>query len=132
MLAKLGCTYVLVGHSERREYHGESDELLATKVAAAYRNGLVPILCVGEGLEIREAGNQVEHSVAQLLAALDSVTPEQAATIVLAYEPVWAIGTGRVATPADAQEVCARCGPRWPRSTAPRSPVGSGSSTAVR
>ncbi len=107
MLAKLGCTYVLVGHSERREYHGESDALLATKVAAAYRNGLVPILCVGEGLEIREAGNQVEHSVGQLLAALDSVTPEQAASIVLAYEPVWAIGTGRVATPADAQEVCA-------------------------
>ncbi len=107
MLAKLGCTYVLVGHSERREYHSESDELLASKVAAAYRNGLVPILCVGEGLEIREAGRQVEHSVAQLLAALESVTPEQAATIVLAYEPVWAIGTGRVATPADAQEVCA-------------------------
>jgi triosephosphate isomerase (TIM) len=106
MLAKLGCTYVLVGHSERREYHSESDELLATKVAAAYRNGLVPILCVGEGLDIREAGRQVEHSVAQLLAALESVTPEQAASIVLAYEPVWAIGTGRVATPADAQEVC--------------------------
>ena len=106
MLAKLGCTYVLVGHSERREYHAESDELLATKVAAAYRNGIVPILCVGEGLEIREAGRQVEHSVAQLLAALESVTQEQAASIVLAYEPVWAIGTGRVATPADAQEVC--------------------------
>ena len=106
MLAKLGCTYVLVGHSERREYHAESDELLASKVAAAYRNGIVPILCVGEGLEIREAGHQVEHSVAQLLAALESVTPEQAASIVLAYEPVWAIGTGRVATPADAQEVC--------------------------
>src|ERR1700712_80080 len=106
MLAKLGCTYVLVGHSERREYHAESDELLASKVAAAYRNGIVPILCVGEGLEIREAGRQVEHSVAQLLAALESVTGEQAASIVLAYEPVWAIGTGRVATPADAQEVC--------------------------
>ncbi len=106
MLAKLGCTYVLVGHSERREYHAESDALLATKVAAAYRNGLIPILCVGEGLEVREAGNQVEHSVGQLLAALESVTQEQAASIVLAYEPVWAIGTGRVATPADAQEVC--------------------------
>src|SRR6195952_627387 len=106
MLAKLGCTYVLVGHSERREFHAESDALLATKVEAAYRNGLVPILCVGEGLEIREAGDQVSHSVAQLLAALESVTPEQAASLVLAYEPVWAIGTGRVATPADAQEVC--------------------------
>jgi len=107
MLARLGCTYVLVGHSERREYHAESDELLASKVAAAYRHGLTPILCVGEGLEVRESGGQIEHSVAQLLAALESVTPEQAASIVLAYEPVWAIGTGRVATPADAQEVCA-------------------------
>jgi triosephosphate isomerase len=106
MLSKLGCTYVLVGHSERREFHAETDELLATKVAAAYRNGLVPILCVGEGLEVREAGDQVQHSVAQLLAALESVTAEQAAALVLAYEPVWAIGTGRVATPADAQEVC--------------------------
>lgn len=105
-LAKLAVTYVLVGHSERREYHEESDELLATKVAAAYRHGLTPLLCVGEGLEIREAGNQVEHSVAQLLAALGDTTAEQAASIVLAYEPVWAIGTGRVATPADAQEVC--------------------------
>jgi triosephosphate isomerase len=106
MLAKLGCTYVLVGHSERREYHQESDELLASKVNAAYRHGIIPLLCFGEGLEIREAGNQVEHSVKQMLAAMADVTPEQAATIVLAYEPVWAIGTGRVATPADAQEVC--------------------------
>ena len=106
MLAKLGCTYVLVGHSERREYHTESDELLAKKVNAAYRHGLIPLLCVGEGLEVREAGNQVQHSVDQLLAAMVDVTPGQAETIVLAYEPVWAIGTGRVATPADAQEVC--------------------------
>ena len=106
MLAKLGCTYVLVGHSERREYHNESDELLAKKVNAAYRHGLIPMLCFGEGLEVREAGNQVQHSVDQMLAAMVDVTPEQAATIVLAYEPVWAIGTGRVATPADAQEVC--------------------------
>jgi triosephosphate isomerase len=98
--------YVLVGHSERREYHHESDELLAKKVNAAYRHGLIPILCFGEGLEVREAGNQVQHSVDQMLAAMVDVTPEQAASIVLAYEPVWAIGTGRVATPADAQEVC--------------------------
>ena len=105
-LAKLGCTYVLVGHSERRQYHGESDALLASKVTAAYRNGLTPILCVGEGLEVREAGNQVSHSVDQLDAAVADVTAEQAKTLVLAYEPVWAIGTGRVATPADAQEVC--------------------------
>jgi triosephosphate isomerase len=106
MLAKLGCTYVLVGHSERRELSGDSDELVAAKVEAAYRNGMVPILCVGEGLEVREAGHQVAHAVAQLQAALTSVTPEQAADLVLAYEPIWAIGTGRVATPADAQEVC--------------------------
>ncbi len=106
MLSKLGCTYVLVGHSERREYHHESDELLAAKVNAAYRNGITPLLCFGEGLEVREAGNQVKHSVDQMLAAMADVTPEQAASIVLAYEPVWAIGTGRVATPADAQEVC--------------------------
>lgn len=107
MLAKLGCTYVAVGHSERREIHGETDEQVNAKVKAAFRHGIVPILCVGEGLEVREAGNQVAHSVGQLNAALDGVTAEQAASIVLAYEPVWAIGTGRVATPADAQELCA-------------------------
>jgi triosephosphate isomerase len=106
-LAKLGCTYVLVGHSERREYHHESDEVLAQKVNSAYKHGLIPMLCVGEGLEVREAGNQVQHSVTQTLAAMADVTPQQAESIVLAYEPVWAIGTGRVATPADAQEVCA-------------------------
>lgn len=106
MLAKLGCTYVLVGHSERRAYHGETDEVVASKVQAAYRHGLTPILCVGEGLDIREAGTHREHATGQLRAALAGVTAEQAASIVLAYEPVWAIGTGRVATPADAQEVC--------------------------
>ncbi|ACV79147.1 triose-phosphate isomerase [Nakamurella multipartita] len=106
-LSKLGCTYVLVGHSERREYHHETDEQLAKKVNAAYKHGLIPMLCVGEGLEIREAGNQVAYSVNQLLAGIADVTPEQAESLVLAYEPVWAIGTGRVATPADAQEVCA-------------------------
>ena len=107
MLAKLGCTYVLVGHSERREYHAESDELLNAKVKAAFANGLIPILCVGEGLDVREAGNQVPHTLAQLDAALAGVPAEQAKTIVVAYEPVWAIGTGKVASPADAQEVCA-------------------------
>ena len=105
-LKKLGCTYVLVGHSERREYHHESDELLAKKVAAAYKHGLIPMLCIGEGLEVREAGNQVEHSVNQVLAGLSLISDEQVKSVVLAYEPVWAIGTGRVATPADAQEVC--------------------------
>ena len=107
MLAKLGCTYVVVGHSERRQYHDETDEVVASKVAAAFRNGLRPILCVGEGLEVRERQAHCEHATDQLRAALASVTPQQAADLVLAYEPVWAIGTGRVATPADAQEVCA-------------------------
>ncbi len=106
MLAKLGCSYVVVGHSERREYHAETDELVNAKVRAAYANDLVPILCVGERLEIREAGGQVGHCVDQLCADLAGVPAEQAATVVIAYEPVWAIGTGRVATPADAQEVC--------------------------
>jgi triosephosphate isomerase (TIM) len=106
MLAKLGCQYVVVGHSERRQYHHEDDDLVNAKVQAAYRNSLTPILCVGEGLAIRQAGGQVAHAVSQLDGALRKVTAEQAASIVLAYEPVWAIGTGEVATPADAQEVC--------------------------
>jgi triosephosphate isomerase len=107
MLAKLGCTYVVIGHSERREIHGETDEVVNAKVKAAFKYGLIPILCLGEGLEVREAGNQVEHSVAQLKAALDGVSAGDAEKVVVAYEPVWAIGTGRVATPDDAQEVCA-------------------------
>jgi len=106
-LKKLGCTYVVVGHSERREGHHETDAVVAAKVQAAYRHGLTPILCCGEGLEVRKEGRQVEHVVAQLRAALDGVTREQAASIVIAYEPIWAIGTGEVATPDDAQEVCA-------------------------
>ncbi|MCK9869811.1 triose-phosphate isomerase [Nocardiopsis dassonvillei] len=106
MLAKLDCSYVLVGHSERREYHREDDALVNTKVKAAFANGIVPILCVGEGLEVRKAGQQVEHVLAQLDGALKEVPAEQAERIVVAYEPVWAIGTGEVATPEDAQEVC--------------------------
>ena len=106
-LAKLGCTYVLAGHSERREYHSESDEVVNAKVKAAYRHGLTPIFCVGEPLEIRQEGTHLEHVLAQVVAGLADVTAEQAKTIVIAYEPVWAIGTGEVATPEDAQEVCA-------------------------
>ena len=105
-LAKLGCVYVTVGHSERRQYHAEDDAVVAAKVKAAYRHGLTPILCCGEGLEVRKAGEQVEHVLSQVDAALDGVTPEQVRSIVIAYEPIWAIGTGEVATPADAQEVC--------------------------
>jgi triosephosphate isomerase (TIM) len=106
MLAKLGCTYVTVGHSERREHHHEGDEVVNAKVLAAYRNSLTPILCVGEPLEVRQVGGQVAHATAQLAAALAGVTASQAKSLVVAYEPIWAIGTGEVATPADAQEVC--------------------------
>ncbi len=107
MLSKLGCTYVVIGHSERREYHKETDELLNAKVVAAYRNGLTPILCCGESLDVRKAGNQVAHTVAQIEADLKDIPADQAKSIVIAYEPIWAIGTGEVATPEDAQEVCA-------------------------
>jgi triosephosphate isomerase len=105
-LAKLGCTYVVVGHSERREQHHESDEVVNAKVQAALRNGLTPILCVGESLDVRREGGQVAFATDQLRAALSGVTPQQARTLVVAYEPIWAIGTGEVATPEDAQEVC--------------------------
>jgi triosephosphate isomerase len=105
MLAKLGCQYVVVGHSERRAYHHEDDALVAAKVKAALTNGMAPILCVGEGLEVREAGDHVAHTVAQLDAALKGLKPDQVEKVVVAYEPVWAIGTGKTATPEDAQEV---------------------------
>jgi triosephosphate isomerase (TIM) len=106
-LAKLGCRYVAVGHSERRQYHDETDELVNAKVTAAYRHGLTPILCVGEPLQIRQAGTHIAHTLAQLDGGLAGVPAAQAASVVVAYEPVWAIGTGEVATPADAQEACA-------------------------
>jgi triosephosphate isomerase len=106
MLCSVGCRYVVIGHSERRTDRGEDDALVRAKVAAALRHGLTPILCVGEGLDVREAGRQVEHTLAQLDAALDGVSEDDAPGVVIAYEPVWAIGTGKVATPADAQEVC--------------------------
>ncbi|MQA07618.1 MAG: triose-phosphate isomerase [Pseudonocardiaceae bacterium] len=107
MLAKLGCTYVTIGHSERREHHGEDDDLVNRKVRAALKNGIKPILCVGEPLEVREQGGHVEHCDGQLVAGLKGLKTEQVRDVVVAYEPVWAIGTGRVATPADAEEVCA-------------------------
>ena len=106
MLAKLGVSYVVVGHSERREYHAEDDALVAAKAKAAFAQGIVPIVCIGEGLDIRKAGDQVSYTLAQLDGSLDGLPAEQAATVVIAYEPVWAIGTGEVATPQDAQEVC--------------------------
>ncbi len=106
-LAKLGCAFVVVGHSERRTYHDESDELVAAKAAAALKHGLTPIVCIGEGLEIREAGTHVAYNVEQLRGSLAGLSAKQIGTVVIAYEPVWAIGTGRVASAADAQEVCA-------------------------
>jgi triosephosphate isomerase (TIM) len=107
MLAKLGCTYVVVGHSERRQHHHEDDELVNAKVKAAFTAGLTPIFCVGEGLEVREVGDHVAHVLAQVDAGLDGLKAEQVQTLVVAYEPVWAIGTGKTATPEDTQEVCA-------------------------
>ena len=107
MLAKLGCSYVVVGHSERREYHSEGDDLVSAKAHQALAGGMTPIVCVGEGLDVRQAGEQVPHVLAQVDGSLAGFTAEQVAGLVVAYEPVWAIGTGEVATPEDAQEVCA-------------------------
>jgi triosephosphate isomerase len=106
MLAKLGCSYVVVGHSERREYHAESDDIVNAKAHKALAAGMVPIVCVGEGLEVRQAGDHVPHCLDQIDGSLAGFTAEQVAGLVIAYEPVWAIGTGEVATPDDAQEVC--------------------------
>ncbi len=106
MLAKLGCSYVAVGHSERRQYHGETDAVVNAKTKAALRHEITPIVCVGEALEIRKAGEQVPHVLAQVDGSLEGLSAEQVAGLVIAYEPVWAIGTGEVATPEDAQEVC--------------------------
>jgi triosephosphate isomerase len=106
-LAKLGCSFVVVGHSERRTYHNEDDALVAAKAAAALKNELTPIVCIGEQLETREAGEHLGHCENQLRGSLGGLSAEQIAKVVIAYEPVWAIGTGRVASSADAQEVCA-------------------------
>lgn len=104
-LSKLGVTYVAIGHSERRQYHGEDDALVNAKSKAALAQGLVPIICVGEALDVRKAGEQVSYTLAQVDGALEGLSAEDAAKVVIAYEPVWAIGTGEVATPQDAQEV---------------------------
>ena len=107
MLHKLGCTYVLVGHSERRAIHEESDALVNRKMKAALAHEMVPIMCVGEELSVRESGAHVSHVIRQIRAGVESLTKPDPKKIVIAYEPVWAIGTGKVATPEDAQEVCA-------------------------
>jgi len=104
-LAKLGVSYVTVGHSERREYHNESDALVNAKLRNALDEGITPILCIGEDLHTRRAAAHVQHTLLQLEGGLADVTAEQAKTVVIAYEPVWAIGTGETATPEDAQEM---------------------------
>jgi triosephosphate isomerase len=106
MLAKLGCSVVVVGHSERRLYHHESDETVNVKVRAALRHSLTPIICVGEGLDVRREGEQIPYTLAQLAGSLAGRSSEEVTKTVIAYEPIWAIGTGEVATPEDAQEVC--------------------------
>jgi triosephosphate isomerase len=106
MLAKLNCTYVAVGHSERRDYHGETDALVNAKAKKAMELGLTPIICVGEKLDIRQAGTQVDFVLEQVNGVLAGLKADEVANVILAYEPVWAIGTGEVATPDDAQEVC--------------------------
>ena len=107
MLAKLGCDFVLAGHSERRQHHHEDDVLINAKVRAVLQREMTPVLCVGEPLAVREAGEQLAYTLAQLDGGLAALPAEQVSKLVVAYEPVWAIGTGEVATPADAQEVCA-------------------------
>lgn len=107
MLAKLNCRYVLVGHSERRQHHGEDDDLVNAKARKAIAAQITPIICVGEGLDVRQAGDHISYTLGQVDAALADIPTEQASDLVIAYEPVWAIGTGEVATPEDAQEVCA-------------------------
>ncbi len=107
MLASLKCDYVIVGHSERRQLFGETDDTVARKVKAVYANGMVPILCVGESLEERDAGRTSDKVVGQVRAALAGLDADRVARLVVAYEPIWAIGTGRNAEAADAGEVVA-------------------------
>lgn len=106
MLAKLGCSFVLTGHSERRANHREDNTIVNAKTQAALLNEIVPIVCVGESLEIRETGNTIDFVLEQVSESLAGISAEAISRIVIAYEPVWAIGTGAVATPSDAQEVC--------------------------
>ncbi len=105
MLAELGCRYAIIGHSERRTYYGESNAYVANKASALFRAGITPIVCVGESLEEREAGRTIDVVGAQLEGSLALVPDARAAELVVAYEPIWAIGTGRTATPETAQQV---------------------------
>lgn len=106
MLTKLGVSYVVIGHSERREYHGETNELIGQKAKKVLDAGMTPIICCGEALEVRKDGAQVEFVLGQIEAMFANLSAAEVTKSVVAYEPIWAIGTGEVATPADAQEVC--------------------------
>ena len=106
MMADLGASYVIIGHSERRAYHGETDEIVNEKLKALLKNGLVPIVCVGESLEQRDADETLKVVSAQIRGAFREIPAEEARGVVIAYEPIWAIGTGRTATAEQAQEVC--------------------------
>lgn len=112
MLSKLGCHYAVVGHSERRLYHNETNQIVNTKAKAALSHSITPIICVGEPLEIRDASNHVPYTLEQVQDSLDGISVEDVAKLVIAYEPVWAIGTGKVATSEDAEEV-ARAIRKW-------------------
>ena len=105
MLKSVGCAYAIIGHSERRQYFGETDESVNKKTAQALQHGLIPIVCVGETLEERDAGREQDVVRTQVMGALQDISISSADDIVIAYEPVWAIGTGRTATPEQAQEI---------------------------
>jgi len=104
MLKAIGVEYVIIGHSERREYYNETDETVNKKLKAAFANGLKPIVCVGETLEEREAGTTAEKITSQTRLALDGLTPDEVKNTIIAYEPIWAIGTGKTATADDANK----------------------------
>lgn len=106
MLTEVGVSYVILGHSERREYYGETDEMVNAKIKSAFRHNLIPIVCVGESLEQREAGHTLEWITSQLKGALQDIPREQVSQLIIAYEPIWAIGTGKTATAAQAETVC--------------------------
>ena len=107
MLKEIGCMYCIVGHSERRQYFGDTNEVVNRKIKALLPSGIVPIVCVGESLAVRDEGTTLEFVRAQVVAAFAGLDADDVARCVLAYEPIWAIGTGRTATPEQAQEVCA-------------------------
>lgn len=107
MLADIGVTHVIIGHSERREYFNETEETVNKKVKAAFKHHLIPIVCVGESLAQREANEPLSHIEKQVIAALKGLTEEQIVNTIIAYEPIWAIGTGKTASSSDANKVCA-------------------------